>query len=87
MDKKNETVTISKEEYDSLVEDSLFLECLQGAGVDNWEGYDAAIEMMNEREELRKTKMKDINWHTGTIWILKICCIVTLIMTSWQRLM
>ena len=33
MDKKNETVTISKEEYDSLVEDSLFLECLQGADI------------------------------------------------------
>lgn len=50
MDKKIETVTISKEEYDSLVEDSLFLECLQGAGVDNWQGYDDAIEMMEERE-------------------------------------
>ena len=50
MDKKNETVTISKEEYDSLVEDSLFLECLQGAGVDNWEGYDAAIEMMDAQK-------------------------------------
>ena len=48
MDKKNETVTISKEEYDSLLEDQHMLQCLQGAGVDNWDGYDLAIEMMNE---------------------------------------
>ena len=48
MDKKNETVTISKEEYDSLLEDQHMLQCLQGAGVDNWAGYDLAIEMMNE---------------------------------------
>lgn len=46
----NETVTISKKEYESLLKDSLFLECLQGAGVDNWSGYDYAIEIMDERE-------------------------------------
>lgn len=51
MDKKNETVTISKEEYDSLLEDQHMLQCLQGAGVDNWSGYDLAIEMMNEEED------------------------------------
>ncbi len=33
------TVTISKEEYDQLIEDSRFLENLRDAGVDNWEGY------------------------------------------------
>ncbi|ASZ74941.1 host RecBCD nuclease inhibitor [Rhodococcus phage Trina] len=34
-----ETVTISKQQYDSLVEDSEFLQRLQDGGVDNWPGY------------------------------------------------
>ncbi len=45
-----ETVTISKKEYEQLQKDQCFLECLRGAGVDNWEGYDYAIEMMQEME-------------------------------------
>ena len=45
-----EMVTITKKEYDSLLEDSFFLECLRGAGVDNWSGYDYAIELKNESE-------------------------------------
>lgn len=45
-----ETVTISKKEYEELLEDQLLLQCLQGAGVDNWEGYDYALEMMEETE-------------------------------------
>ena len=36
------TVTITQEEYDHLVDDSEFLGCLRGAGVDNWDGYDYA---------------------------------------------
>ena len=43
-------ITISKEEYESLLEDQKLLQCLQGAGVDNWEGYDYALEMMEETE-------------------------------------
>ena len=46
-----ETVTISKKEYEELQKDQWFLECLRGAGVDNWEGYDCAREMMNEDAE------------------------------------
>ena len=45
-----ETVTISKKEYEQLQKDQRFLECLQGAGVDNWEGYDYAMELMQEME-------------------------------------
>ena len=41
-------VVLSKEKYDSLVEDSLFLEALQSAGVDNWEGYSYACEIFRE---------------------------------------
>jgi hypothetical protein len=46
-----ETVTISKEEYESLLEDSNKLLALEGAGVDNWEGYDYAMEMMRDMSE------------------------------------
>ena len=45
-----ETVTISKKEYDSLLEDRKWLQALENAGVDNWEGYDYARELMNEDE-------------------------------------
>lgn len=41
-----ENVTISKEEYESLLADRKLLQALQGAGVDNWEGYDMALEIM-----------------------------------------
>lgn len=43
------TVTISKSEYDQLLRDSLWLNCLECAGVDNWDGYDYAIEDFQER--------------------------------------
>lgn len=39
-------VTISRAEYDSLKRDSLMLEALEAAGVNNWEGYSDAIHMM-----------------------------------------
>jgi len=43
-----EMVTITKEEYSELCDDSLFLNCLRGAGVDNWDGYDFAVEAYQE---------------------------------------
>jgi hypothetical protein len=39
----NETVTISKKEYEDLLDSQLWLDCLESAGVDNWGGYDEAI--------------------------------------------
>lgn len=39
-----ETVTITKKEYDSLKDDSFLLQCLQDAGVYNWQRYDFAME-------------------------------------------
>lgn len=48
MENKEEVITISKKVYDSLVEDSQWLGCLEAAGVDNWEGYDTAVEMYQE---------------------------------------
>ena len=43
-----ETVTISKKEYESLQDRAMFLDCLQIAGVDNWEGYDEANEIYGQ---------------------------------------
>ena len=38
------TVTITKMEYDKLSRDSDLLNCLRNAGVDNWDGYEFALE-------------------------------------------
>lgn len=39
-----ETVTITKKEYEELLESQRWLNCLENAGVDNWSGYDYACE-------------------------------------------
>lgn len=44
-----ENILVPKEEYEELVEDSKKLSCLEGAGVDNWEGYSEAMEYMEEQ--------------------------------------
>jgi len=36
-------------EYKSLLEDAKFLQCLENAGVDNWDGYEWAQEEFNEK--------------------------------------
>ena len=41
-----ETVTISKKEYFNLLQRDLELAALNGAGVDNWEGYDISKEYL-----------------------------------------
>ena len=46
-----ETVTISKTEYESLVEDRNWLYALENAGVDNWNGIDYARELLGEQED------------------------------------
>jgi len=47
----NETksVTISTEDYEYLKSRDEWLQCLEAAGVDNWEGYDYAHELKQER--------------------------------------
>jgi hypothetical protein len=45
---KFETVEIDKREYEQLLEDSHFLSCLRNAGVDNWDGFDYAVEAFEE---------------------------------------
>ena len=50
MSDEKETVTIARKEYNELLSDQRFLECLRGAGVDNWEWYGEAIEAFNSDE-------------------------------------
>jgi len=40
----NNMVTISKDEYNELIEAEKFLDALLNAGVDNWDGYGIAQE-------------------------------------------
>ena len=47
----NDTITIPVEEYERLLNDSHFLEALRAAGVDNWDGYEVAQDMMEEDED------------------------------------
>ena len=46
-----ENILVPKEEYEELIEDSKKLNCLEVAGVDNWEGYSEAMEDMEEEKE------------------------------------
>jgi len=46
-----EMITISLKEYEALKEDKRFLNALEAAGVDNWDGYDYALEILGEKEE------------------------------------
>jgi hypothetical protein len=46
----SEEITISRSEYDSLLEDAKWLQALENAGVDNWPGIDFARELLNEED-------------------------------------
>jgi hypothetical protein len=41
-------IEITEKEYNDLVNDQKFLYALQAAGVDSWEGYEQAQEMMED---------------------------------------
>jgi hypothetical protein len=42
------TITITQEQYNQLLDDQAFLGALRAAGVDNWSGYDDAIDLYHE---------------------------------------
>lgn len=48
MVKTTDKVVISQEEYDTLEKEVEFLNCLRACGVDSWDGWDLANEMMYE---------------------------------------
>lgn len=43
------SIIIPREEYVELCRKSFWLDCLEAAGVDNWEGYEVAIEIKLEQ--------------------------------------
>lgn len=45
-----EMITITKAEYEGMLDEIEFLNCLEACGVDNWSGYSDAHEMMNEED-------------------------------------
>lgn len=49
-------ISIPKAEYDSLKDDALMLSCLEGAGVDNWDGIDYARDAYWEAKAKPKIK-------------------------------
>ena len=46
-----EMITITKKEYNRFKQRSLKLQALEDAGVDNWDGYGYAMELLNGEEE------------------------------------
>ena len=42
----NRTITLSEREYIELLSERYFAEALRQAGVDNWPGYDYAMEIL-----------------------------------------
>jgi hypothetical protein len=44
-------ITIGVSEYMVLLKDQSFLNCLKRAGVDNWSGYEYALELLEEDED------------------------------------
>lgn len=44
----DEMITITKAEYKRLKDRSFWLECLEDAGVDNWQGMEEAIDIRRE---------------------------------------
>lgn len=47
-----DTVAIPKAEYDRLMDVDKFMDALDYAGVDNWQGYDMAYEYYNSDGEV-----------------------------------
>jgi hypothetical protein len=44
-------IAISVQEYGELVQAQIMLDCLIEAGVDNWEGWSHAMELLREHDE------------------------------------
>ena len=53
------TVTISKEEYEKLLQGSRKLRALEKGGVDNWEWYDEALTKYFDDEERREKEIEE----------------------------
>lgn len=45
---RSNTITITRKEYLALREDSLFLEALEAEGVENWLGFEEALNLLED---------------------------------------
>lgn len=45
------SVTLTKEEYAEIMSQLDWLDALEAAGVDNWDGYDDAVDILNSEED------------------------------------
>ena len=60
MAKEEEMVSIPRSRYEYLEKRDAWLECLEWAGVDNWSGWDIAIDLRCEHyKELFKDRCND----------------------------
>jgi hypothetical protein len=48
----DDTVNIPRNEYENLLEDSHWLRSLEAAGVNSWDGYDEALRLFDEENEV-----------------------------------
>jgi hypothetical protein len=48
---KQDTVSISRSKYEELIRRSNKLEALEQAGVDNWDGYEDAMDLLEEWQD------------------------------------
>ena len=60
---KSKTIEIPEYRYKDLIHAEIMLSCLESAGVDNWEGYEYAMEqygdMMDEEDKNAKEDNED----------------------------
>ena len=49
--KTRKMITIPEDDYNDLLESQAFLDCLEACGVDNWDGYEYAVEMLNSESD------------------------------------
>lgn len=47
-DETEETITITRKEYDQLINDSWLLQALRDNGVDNWEGWEDSVDLFGQ---------------------------------------
>lgn len=50
MEDKHATITVNVSRYIELLEEARFLQALKNAGVDNWSGYDYALDLYEESD-------------------------------------
>lgn len=49
MPKDESLITVTRARYDALVRDAEWLAALEAAGVDNWDGYGYAVDILNDK--------------------------------------